>query len=167
LTQGVDEGPLVATTPLRIDAEETAGSLFARAAAAGAELLVETLAQIEAGTATETPQSSDGVTYARKITPTEARIDWSRPALEIDRLIRGLSPFPGAWFTAGGVRIKALLSRAEDASGPPGQILDDNLLIACGTGAVRLLKAQREGKGAQNASDFLRGFPLIPGQQVT
>jgi len=170
MTEGLDEGPIIATTSLRIDAAETAGSLFERAANAGAALLVETLPHIAAAMASETPQASEGVTYAKKISPAEARIDWTRPAVEIDRLIRGLSPFPGAWFEAasdkGPVRIKALLSRAEQASGAPGQVLDNNLLIACGSGAVRLLRAQREGKGAQDAADFERGFPLVSGTRV-
>jgi len=170
MTEGLDEGPIIATTSLRIDAAETAGSLFERAANAGAALLVETLPHIAAAMASETPQASEGVTYAKKISPAEARIDWTRPAVEIDRLIRGLSPFPGAWFEAasdkGPVRIKALLSRAEQASGVPGQVLDNNLLIACGSGAVRLLRAQREGKGAQDAADFERGFPLVSGTRV-
>jgi methionyl-tRNA formyltransferase len=112
------------------------------------------------------------VTYARKIKAAEARIDWTRPAAEVDRHIRGLSPFPGAWFEApsdkGPVRVKALLSRVEDGAyaqgrGAPGAVLDDGLLIACGDGAVRLLKAQREGKGAQDADVFVRGFPLVAG----
>ncbi len=170
MTEGLDEGPIIATISLRIDAAETAGSLFERAANAGAALLVETLPNIAAAMASETPQASEGVTYAKKISPAEARIDWTRPAVEIDRLIRGLSPFPGAWFEAasdkGPVRIKALLSRAEQASGAPGQVLDNNLLIACGSGAVRLLRAQREGKGAQDAADFERGFPLVSGARV-
>ena len=170
MTEGLDEGPIIATISLRIDAAETAGSLFERAANAGAALLVETLPNIAAAMASETPQASEGVTDAKKISPAEARIDWTRPAVEIDRLIRGLSPFPGAWFEAasdkGPVRIKALLSRAEQASGAPGQVLDNNLLIACGSGAVRLLRAQREGKGAQDAADFERGFPLVSGARV-
>ena len=125
--------------------------------------------------AAETPQAADGITYAKKITAAEARIDWSRSALELDRMIRGLSPFPGAWFTApsakGETRIKALLSRAEGGAGPPGAVLpgtvlDDAGLVACGEGAVRLLGAQREGKGPQEAADFLRGFPLLPGTRL-
>ena len=103
---------------------------------------------------------------AMKITPAEARIDWTRPAEEIDRQIRGLSPFPGAWFEAassrGPVRVKALMSRVEDDAGVPGTAVDDALLIACGEGAVRLLELQREGKGRQPADVFLRGFP-VPG----
>jgi methionyl-tRNA formyltransferase len=149
---------------VRIDALETAGTLHDKLAAVGARMLPVALGAIERGAARETPQSEDGVTYARKIKAAEARIDWTRPAAELDRHIRGLSPFPGAWFEApsekGPVRVKALLSRVEDGEGTPGTTLDDALLIACGDGAVRLLKAQREGKGAQDAEVFVRGFPL-------
>ena len=171
MTEGLDEGPILATTALRIDALETAGSLHDRLALAGAELLVNTLADIATGSATETPQADDGTTYAKKIRPKEARLNWTKPATELDHKIRGLSPFPGAWFEApsdkGPVRVKALLSRQEEGSGLPGHALDDQLLIACGTGAVRLLRVQREGKGPQDAADFLRGFPLLSGAQVS
>jgi methionyl-tRNA formyltransferase len=118
----------------------------------------------------ETPQAEAGATYARKIGPRETRIDWSATAPEVDRRIRGLSPFPGAWFEApserGPVRIKALMSRVSAAAGPPGEVLDDALLIACGDGAVRLLTVQREGRAAQAADIFLRGFPLGVGTQL-
>jgi methionyl-tRNA formyltransferase len=122
------------------------------------------------GEAVETPQAEAGVTYAKKIRRSETKIDWSQPAVEVDRRIRGLSPFPGAWTTAHGergpVRVKLLLSRVEDAEGAPGQVLDDGLLVACGQGAVRLLRAQREGKAAQDAEVFLRGFPLSAGARL-
>jgi methionyl-tRNA formyltransferase len=164
MTEGLDEGPTLAVARLRIDALETAGTLHDRLAVAGAELLVKTLPDIAAGIAVETPQPTEGVTYAKKIRPREAKIDWRRPAAEVDRQIRGLAPFPGAWFMAEGergpVRIKALLSRVEDGEGAPGELLDERLLIACGKGAVRLLAAQREGRGAQVADDFVRGFRL-------
>jgi methionyl-tRNA formyltransferase len=163
MTEGLDEGPVLAEAVLRIDALETAGSLHDRLAAAGAALLIETLPAIEAGTAVEAPQPDEGVTYAKKIKAREARIDWTRSAAEVDRHIRGLGPFPGAWFMLGGVRVKALLSRVEDGEGPPGQALDDALLIACGQGAVRLLRAQREGKGPQDAETFLRGTKVPAG----
>ncbi|MFI4933965.1 MAG: methionyl-tRNA formyltransferase [Caulobacterales bacterium] len=166
MTEGLDEGPVLAVATLRIDAMETAGSLHDRLAAAGATLLVRTLARIADGTAVETPQPAEGVTYAKKIRPKEARIDWRRPAAEVDRQIRGLSPAPGAWFQApsdrGPVRVKALLSRLEEGEGAPGEVLDERLLVACGEGAVRILKAQREGRGAQGAAEFVRGFPLGP-----
>jgi methionyl-tRNA formyltransferase len=167
MSEGLDEGAVLATETVRIGPLDTAGTLHDRLAEAGARLLPPTLAAIEAGTAVETPQAAEGVTYAKKIRPAEARIDWSRPAQEIDCHIRGLSPFPGAWFTApsdkGPVRVKALLSRVEDGAGTVGAALDDGLLVACGSGAVRLLRAQREGKAAQDAADFLRGFPVPAG----
>ncbi len=164
MTEGLDEGPTLAVERLRIDALETAGTLHDRLAAAGAALLVKTLPRIDDGTAVETPQPAEGVTYAKKIRPRETRIDWRKPAAEVDRQIRGLAPFPGAWFTAEGergpVRIKALLSCVEDGAGAPGEVLDERLLIACGKGAVRVLAAQREGRGAQGLDDFVRGFRL-------
>ena len=167
MSEGLDEGPILMSEQVRIDRLETAGSLHDKLAAVGARLLPVALAAVERGGARETPQAAEGVTYAKKIKSAEARIDWSRPAAEVDRHIRGLSPFPGAWFEApsdkGPVRVKALLSRVEDGDGEAGAALDDALLIACGDGAVRLLKAQREGKGAQDAEVFLRGFPLAAG----
>ena len=170
MTEGLDEGPILATTTVSIGALETAGSLHDRLALAGADLLVKTLADISAGRAVETPQSSDGTTYAKKIRAKEARLDWSKPAAELDHRIRGLSPFLGAWFEVGSdkgpIRVKALLSQSQEGSGSPGQTLDDGLLIACGTGAVRLLRVQRQGKGPQEAPDFLRGFPMPTGTQV-
>jgi methionyl-tRNA formyltransferase len=162
LTEGLDEGPTLAVERLRIDALDTAGTLHDRLAAVGADLLVRTLPHIEDGAAVETPQPGDEVTYAKKIRPRETRIDWKKPAAEVDCRIRGLSPSPGAWFEVHGerglVRIKALLSRVEEGEGAPGEVLDERLLIACGTGAVRLLVAQREGRGAQQLDDFVRGF---------
>jgi methionyl-tRNA formyltransferase len=156
---------------VRIDALETAGSLMERLAPIGAALWPPALAGVERGDLPEVPQAAEGVTYAKKIRPAEARVKWTRPAEEVDRRIRGLSPFPGAWFLAasdkGPVRIKALLSRVEEGEGEPGQVLDDGLLIACGAGAVRILRAQREGRGAQDAGVFLRGFPLAAGSVLS
>jgi len=171
MTEGLDEGPVLATATVRIGALDTAGSLHDRLAAAAADLIVRTLPDIEAGTATEVPQAEDGVTYAKKIRSKEARIDWTRSAREVDLKIRGLSPFPGAWFMLptdkGEVRVKALLSAFEDADSAPGAVLDDRLLVACGEGAVRLLKVQREGKGAQEAEVFLRGQPVAAGTKLS
>lgn len=167
MSEGLDEGPILMSEQVRIDKLETAGSLHDKLAAVGARLLPVALAAVERGGAIETPQAQEGVTYAKKIKAAEARIDWTRPAAEVDAHIRGLSPFPGAWFEApsdkGPVRVKALLSRPEDQDGAPGVALDDGLLIACGEGAVRLLKAQREGKGVQDAETFTRGFPIPAG----
>jgi len=170
VTEGLDEGAVLATATTRIDALDTAGTLLERLAAAAADLIVRTLPSIADGSAAETPQAEEGVTYAKKIKPKEARLDWAKPAAEVDRKIRGLSPFPGAWFTApsekGPVRVKALLSQLEDEAGSPGALLDDRLLVACGEGAVRLLRVQREGKGPQEAEVFLRGFPLAAGTNL-
>ncbi|WP_309091227.1 methionyl-tRNA formyltransferase, partial [Phenylobacterium sp.] len=170
MTDGLDEGPVLATATVRIDALETAATLHDRLAAAGADLIVRTLADIEAGRAVETPQAEEGITYAKKIRPKEARIDWTKPAAELDRKIRGLSPFPGAWFELptdkGPVRVKALLSAAEDGQGQPGVTLDERLLVACGEGAVRLLRVQREGRGPQDAAVFLRGTPVAAGTKL-
>jgi methionyl-tRNA formyltransferase len=138
----------------------------------GASLWSRALAAIERGGATGTEQTGEP-TYARKITPAEACIDWSRPAAEVDAHIRGLSPFPGAWFEAPGadgpVRIKALLSTVSlKGEGAPGEVLDgDGLRVACGEGAVRLIRVQREGKAAQAADEMLRGFNLPAGSVLT
>jgi methionyl-tRNA formyltransferase len=167
MTPGLDEGPILLSETVRIGPLDTAGAMHDRLSAVGAHLLPRALAAVERGAAKETPQAAEGVTYAKKITPAEARIDWGRPAAGVDRQIRGLSPFPGAWFEApserGTVRVKALLSRLEDGDGAPGTLLDDGLLIACAPGAVRLLQVQREGRQVQDAETFLRGFPLHAG----
>jgi methionyl-tRNA formyltransferase len=167
MTEGLDEGPVLASETVRIGPLDTAGTVFDRMAAVGAELLARTLIDIEAGTALETAQSEDGITYAKKVGPKVARIAWEKPGAEIDRKIRGLSPFPGAWFLLptdkGPVRVKALLSAFEDVDGPAGQVLDERLLVGTGEGAVRLLRVQREGRGPQEAEAFLRGQPVVAG----
>ena len=170
MTEGLDEGPVLLSETVRIGPHDTAGSLSERLAGVGAELMARALAAVEGSGAQETPQPAEGVTYAKKIRAEEARIDWRRPAGEADRHIRGLSPFPGAWFTApsdrGPVRVKALLSQVEDGRGAPGEVIDDRLLVGTGEGAVRLLKVQREGKDLQDACDFLRGFPVLAGTRL-
>jgi methionyl-tRNA formyltransferase len=171
MSEGLDEGPVLLSESVRVDALETAGSLHDRLAPIGAALWPRALAGIERGDLPEVPQPAEGVTYAKKIRSAETRIKWTRPANEVDPRIRGLSPFPGAWFLApserGPVRVKALLCRVEDGAGAPGQALDDGLLIACGEGAVRILRAQREGRGVQDAEAFLRGFPVAAGSLLT
>ena len=170
MTEGLDEGPVLLSETVRIGPLDTAGTMLDRLSAVGAHLLPRALAAIERGGVQATPQTAEGLTYARKIKPAEARIDWTAPAAEVDRKIRGLSPFPGAWFEApsdkGPVRVKALLSRLEEGDGAPGAVLADGLLIACGDGAVRLLTVQREGRGVQDAETFLRGFVLPPGAML-
>jgi methionyl-tRNA formyltransferase len=170
MTEGLDEGPVLASATLGIGPLDTAGTVHDRMAETGAELLASTLAAVARGEAVETPQPSEGVTYAKKIRPKETRIAWTRPGAEVDRKIRGLSPFPGAWFTLetekGPLRVKALLSAFEEAQGAPGEVLDDRLLVATGQGAVRLLRVQREGRGPQEAQDFLRGTRVAPGSRL-
>lgn len=170
MSVGLDEGPVLFTAQTDIGPEDTSGSLYERLARLGADLWPAALEALVSGQAVETPQSDEGVTYARKITPSEARIDWSLPAADIDRRIRGLSPFPGAFFmantTKGPVRVKALLSKLAEGRGAPGVVLDDQMTVACGDGAVRLLRLQREGRAAGDALDVSRGLPIRPGDQL-
>ncbi len=163
MEEGLDTGPILASLETPIDADDNTSTLHDRLAKLGAPLLIETLRELESGRAIETPQSEVGVTYAHKITLAEARIDWTRPAREVDWRIRGLAPHPGAWFDLGGARVKALHSRMGLGKGAPGEALDDALLIACGEGAVRLLAVQREGRGPLDAAEFLRGVQVPAG----
>lgn len=163
MEEGLDTGPVLMREETDIGAHETAADLHDRLAKDGARLLVETLAGLDSLTAS--PQSGEGVTYAAKIDKAEARVDWSRPAPDLDAHVRGLSPFPGAWFEVEGERIKLILSEAMDASGTPGTVIGEDS-IACGTGALRLLRLQRAGKPAMDAAEFLRGFPLKIGTHL-
>lgn len=164
MSEGLDEGPVLFSRSTPIAADDTAASLHDRLAGMAAELLPMALHALERGPVTETPQAEAGVTYARKVSAVEARIDWSRSAQAVDRHIRGLSPFPGAWFEAqtnkGLARVKALFSRACEGKGAPGEVLDERLTVACGDGAVQLLRLQREGKAAQDVDEFIRGVTL-------
>ena len=150
---GLDTGPVLLRSETPITATDTAATLHDRLTEMGAGLMVEALAKLD--TLTAVPQPEEGMTYAAKIDKAEAKIDWAKPAIEVDRLIRGISPFPGAWFELNGERVKALHSELADGDGPAGTVLDDRLTIACGEGAVRLLKVQKAGKGPQPAEIFL------------
>ncbi|MES1202053.1 MAG: methionyl-tRNA formyltransferase [Pseudomonadota bacterium] len=163
MEEGLDTGPVYASAETPIEADDTGGSLHDRLSLIGARLLAETLPKITRGELQPTPQAAEGVTYAHKITPAETRIDWTKPAHEVDRQIRGLAPFPGAWFMLGEVRVKALRTRLGMGQARPGEALDDALLIACGEGAVRLTEAQREGRSPMQAEEFLRGTPVPAG----
>ncbi len=154
---GLDTGPVILRADTPIGPEETAGDLHDRLSVLGADLIVSALGRLGALPATVQPET--GVTYAAKIDKAEARIDWTRPAAEVDRLIRGLSPFPGAWCAAGGTRLKLLRSRVVEGQGVPGMRLD-GLRIACGEGAVEILELQREGRRPQAAGEALRGMDL-------
>ena len=162
---GLDTGPVLLRKATQIGKEETNGQLHDRLSDLGASLIVDALQQLDG--LTSVPQSQDGVTYAAKIDKAEARIDWGWSAAEVDQYIRGLSPFPGAWTQMQGERLKVLASRLSQGSGAPGLILDDALSVACGRGAVQLLRLQRAGRGAQDAQEFLRGTPLPKGTRLT
>jgi methionyl-tRNA formyltransferase len=163
---GLDTGPVLASRATPIGPRDTAETLHDRLAGLGAALMAETLAALAAGAVPATPQPEAGVTYAAKIDKAEARIDWTRGATDLDTHIRGLSPFPGAWCEIGGERVKLLLAQPEDGSGSPGEVLDDGLLVACGTGALRLLTLQRAGKGPMDAATFLRGRIVLRGARL-
>ncbi len=158
---GLDTGPVLLCEATEIGTQETTGALHDRLSAMGARLIVEALERLDA--LVPEPQPEAGVTYAAKIDKAEAQVDWSRSASEVDRLIRGLSPFPGAWIEVNGVRVKLLGSVLATGQGAPGEVLDSELTVACGTGAVRLLRLQRAGKGAQDRGEFLRGMALPVG----
>ena len=161
---GLDTGPVLLRQATPIGPEETTAQLHDRLSAMGTDLIVQALDRLPE--LTPEPQPEVGVTYAAKIDKAEARVDWSRPAAEVDRQIRGLSPFPGAWTQIEGERVKLLASRLSDGQGVPGEVLDDALRVACGTGAVELLRLQRAGKAAQDRETFLRGWPTPAGTRL-
>ncbi len=154
---GLDTGPVLLRQSTPIGPQETTGMLHDRLSAMGAGLVVTALADLPH--LTPEKQREDGVTYAAKINKAEARIDWSRTASEIDRLIRGLSPFPGAWCEIAGERVKLLGSRLAEGAGDPGEVLR-GFVIACGDDAVEITSAQRPGKKAMQAQDVLKGLSL-------
>ncbi len=161
MEEGLDTGPVLMAERTDIG-RKTTGELHDQLAHLGADLMVRTLAALERGSITAQPQTGEP-TYAKKILKDETRIDWSKPATEVDRHIRGLSPFPGAWTEANGERLKILTAEPAKGQGAPGQILDDALTIACGDGALKLTRLQRAGKGPMNAADLLHGFSLPRG----
>jgi len=164
---GLDTGPILASHPVTIAPDDTGATLHDKLAAAGAPLLVQALEGFAAGAIVPRPQAEAGVTYARKLTAEDARIDWRRPAREIERTVRALHPAPGAWCWTptpkGPQRLKVLAAHVGLGQGTPGEALDERLLIACGEGALRLVRVQREGRGPVDSEDFLRGAPLRAG----
>lgn len=170
MEEGLDTGPIAMAERLPIGPDITAGDLYERLALLGADLMARSLAALSRDSLRFTPQAESGVTYARKIAKAEARIDWTRSARDVHNHIRGMSPFPGAWFQAdwggGPQRVKVLRSSLIDASGQPGRVLDNELTIACGENAVRLIEVQRAGKAPMKASEFLQGAGLVSGAVV-
>jgi methionyl-tRNA formyltransferase len=168
MDEGLDTGPVCLSESVPIGPEMTAGELHDVLAERGAALMVQALAAIGRGALACTPQPEAGVTYAAMIDKAETGIDFTRPAREVHNHVRGLSPFPGAWFAAGEKRerIKVLRTRLAPGRGAPGTVLDAAPTVACGEGAVQLVELQRAGRRPMSGEEFLRGFPLPPGLRL-
>jgi methionyl-tRNA formyltransferase len=168
MEEGLDTGPIAMAERVPIDPDATAGDLHDRLAPLGADLMVRALGALERGSLTLTPQPEAGATYAPKIEKNETRIDWGRPWRDAHNHIRGLSPFPGAWCESAGEggRIKVLRTTRGEGRGVPGTVLDDQLTVACGEGAVRILELQRAGRQAMKAHEFLRGSRIAAGTRL-
>jgi methionyl-tRNA formyltransferase len=165
MDEGLDTGPILMAERTAIG-RKTFGELHDELARLGADLMVRALAALERGSIVAQPQPAEGVSYAHKIQKEEARIDWNRRASELDCLIRALSPVPGAWCEIRGERLKILLAEPVAASGYPGEVLDNQLTVACAEGALRLLRVQRAGRAPLLAQELLRGFVLHPGERL-
>jgi methionyl-tRNA formyltransferase len=167
---GLDTGPIAKTKKVRIGPDMTAGDLHDQLASVGADLMARALDALERGTLRIKRQPEAGVTYAAKLDRAETRIDWRAPWRQVHDHIRGLSPFPGAWFElpveGKPVRVKVLRTTAGEGGGEPGVVLDDRLTIACGEGAIRIVELQRAGGRAMGAEELLRGMPLAPGLRL-
>jgi methionyl-tRNA formyltransferase len=165
---GLDTGPMLLKESLPIATADTAGSLHDKLAGLGARLIVEALARLERGGLHGENQPEDGVTYAAKLEKAEAALDWRQPAAQLDRAVRAFNPFPGATTQLDGQIIKVWTAEPVAASGEAGRILavgSDGIVVACGDGALRLTELQKAGGKRLAAADFLRGFPLKPGQR--
>jgi len=166
MDEGLDTGAMAMAERVTIQPDMTAGDLHDALARLGPDLMLRALAAAERGSLSLTPQGELGVTYAAKVGKDETRIVWGLRWRQVHNHIRGLSPFPGAWFEIGGVRVKALRSTQGVGAGVPGTLLDNHLTIACGDGAVRLTQVQRAGKQPMAAEEFLRGTPMKAGTQL-
>ncbi len=170
MEEGLDTGPVGMAERSTITPDMNAGDLHDRLCVIGADLMARALAAASRESLQFTPQSDVGVTYAHKIEKAEARIDWSRDAQSLHNHVRGLSPFPGAFFEIdlgrGLERVKVLRARMAEGHGAAGTVLDDALTVACGAGALQVLDVQRAGKGPMKAQEFLRGARLAPGAQL-
>jgi methionyl-tRNA formyltransferase len=170
MEKGLDTGPVALTREVEIGENTTAGELHDQLMLVGARAMVEAMEKLQADDLPLTPQPEDGVLYAAKIDKNETRIDFSRPAGDVHNHIRGLSPFPGAWMetlvNGKPERIKVLASELSQGAGSPGELLDDRLSAACGSGAVRLARLQKAGGKPLQAEEFLRGTPLPVGTRL-
>ena len=160
MERGLDTGPMLATARVQI-ARKTAGELTAELADVGAQLMVGTLTELE--TLHPIAQDDGDATYASKIDKAESRIDWSQDAEQVERQVRAFAPAPGAWFECDGERYRVLSADCVDARGDPGKVLDDQLTIGCGSGAIRPIMIQRAGKPAMETPALLRGKPILAG----
>ncbi len=169
MDEGLDTGPVAMAERVAIGPDMTAGELHDALMHRGADLMVRALAALSRDSLSFHPQSESGVTYAEKIRKDECRIDWQSAAADVHNHIRGLSPFPGAYLEADLgrkiERIKVLRSEIAPGSGAPGEVLDGQLTVACGSGAVRLTRVQRSGKGVVSARDFLNGASVSAGMR--
>lgn len=163
MEEGLDTGPMLLTARLPIAPGTTGHTLRHLLADIGAQLLPSALDGLAAGTLIARPQPADGITYAKKLSRDEGRIDWTRPAAALECAVRALSPQPGVFFQHAGERIKVLAAELAEDGGAPGTVLDQRLTVACGRGALRPLLLQRPGRGATETAAFLRGYPLPPG----
>jgi methionyl-tRNA formyltransferase len=164
MAEGLDTGPIAMAQSVPIVPDATTGEMHDMLARLGADLMLRALGALERGSLQLTPQHAAGATYASKIDNNETRIDWSQSWNRVHDHCRGLSPFPGAWCEFSGAgRVKILRTTKGDGAGAPGRVLDDNLTIACGSGAVRLVELQRAGRKQMSAAEFLRGTPLARG----
>ncbi|MEQ8193937.1 MAG: methionyl-tRNA formyltransferase, partial [Rhodospirillales bacterium] len=168
MDEGLDTGAMLLRETAPIHPDTTAEDLHDRLAALGAVLIVRALDGLQAGTLRAIPQPEAGATYAAKLGRAEGRLDWTKPAVELERMVRGFTPWPGTFFEIGGERIRVSKAGAIENNGgkAPGTILDDRLTVACGDGALRLERLQRSGRSAMDAAAFLRGFPLPPGTRL-
>lgn len=171
MDKGLDTGPVAATVRVPIAADMTAGALHDALMTAGADLMVEAMERLERGALVLVPQAAEGVLYAAKIDKAEARLDFNRPASEVQNHIRGLSPFPGTWFEIGAgdkaERVKVLSAEMAEGQGEAGTFIDDQGTIACAAGAIRFTRLQKAGGKPLEIADFLRGTPLVRGTKVS
>ena len=163
MAEGVDTGPVLLVERVPVPADATGGTLHDDLAARGGRLIVAALDGVAAGTLAATPQPDDGATYAAKLSKQQGRLDWRRPAAELERLVRAFAPRPGAWFEAGGTAVKVLAADVVGDTGAPGTLIGDEPTVACGVGALRLVTVQRAGKAPADGAAYLRGAHLAVG----
>ena len=167
IDEGLDTGPMLMQESVPVGPDMDAGELHDELALLGARMIVDALDRMAAGKLTETPQPADGVTWAAKVDKAETRIDWTRPAADVERQVLAFSPAPGAWFDLDGERVKVMAASAAEGDAAPGVVLDDRLTVACGEGALRVLGVQYAGKTAMATDSFLRGHQVPAGTVLT